>query len=536
MNTLKFTDYYSDASPEIKKKAPMLRIVILIVMVLMPIVAITDFLTADIVNSAIETLIFALFAVSYFLLNSGRYDAASRMAVYSAFSLLFLMTIIVSDPNPMHLYRNSLLFMLAISFGGMFMTARKQLVIMASIGAVAHIAFVLFRLLPAGLTIRELINYLVVSEVVYGLACFFVIKSTFLSWTINRELDAERAQSADRIIRLSSVVEGSRINMESMSDIATRVREIRSLIAESTEAVRAIEVRVGQLEGATDNATAAAQRIAQRVDGLNGNIEEESTAQIQSSASINEMVASIRSVADSAGRRRVSMAGLAGTAEEGMRRLDALLAFIGKIEGSIDSIQSMVAVINGIAGSTNLLSMNAAIEAAHAGDAGRGFAVVADEIRKLADTSGKNAKEIGRQLKEVIAVITNAAEESGRTRDAFSEIHSEIDGAMNAFEEITSATGELAEGGKQILDALKTLSEMSALVKNGGGEISEAQQTLAQIQVNMREALGALRTDATTVLRKDDAVLVAATGVAEIGERGIRFAEDLHKRSAAAGV
>jgi methyl-accepting chemotaxis protein len=192
----------------------------------------------------------------------------------------------------------------------------------------------------------------------------------------------------------------------------------------------------------------------------------------------------------------------------------------------------MVNVINGIAGSTNLLSMNAAIEAAHAGDAGRGFAVVADEIRKLADTSGKNAKEIGRQLKEVIAVITSAAEQSGRTRDSFVEIQTEIAGAMDAFQEITNATGELAEGGKQILEALQTLSDMSSRVKSGGGDMGEAQEKLEELQKGSRVMLSTLRADATVVKDKDAAVLEAAVEVARIGDQGVKIAEELHRRSA----
>lgn len=300
--------------------------------------------------------------------------------------------------------------------------------------------------------------------------------------------------------------------------------------------MRAIEDRVVELENASESSLGAAESIGERIQDLNKSIEEESTAQIQSSASINEMVASIRSVADSSSRRRTSMETLSGTTDDGLKRLDSLLSYISKIEGSIGSIQGMVGVINSIAGSTNLLSMNAAIEAAHAGDAGRGFAVVAEEIRKLADTSGKNAKEIGRQLKEVIGVITSAAEESGRTRDSFSEIRSEISGAIEAFQEITSATGELAEGGRQVLEALTTLSERSAHVKSGGEEISQAETTLESLQRSTMKMLTALRSDAAVVEEKNVAVLKEADAVARIGEEGVKNAEELHRRTAAVGA
>ena len=477
-----FKALYSEADSEIRKKAPILRVIILALLVLLPIGAVSAFLTGKIVNSVAEITACVVYGISFSLLSSGRYRAAAAASVTTVFVIMLGLSFFAPTPSVFLFFRNFAYFAVVVALASMFVLNRTLCVAIAVIGGLVNVAFAFAVLLPAGIPLPEILYELLVVEAIYLLTSFSIIKAADLSHSITIDLLKERKAAADRVVRLSSVVEGSRINMESMGVITTRVQEIRGLIAEAAEAVRVIEKRLENIERGSSESSSAVDLIAQRIGDLNGHIEEESAAQIESSASINEMVASIRSVADSANRRQASMKGLAGTADEGMRRLDALLSFIEKIEGSIDSIQDMVSVINSIAGSTNLLSMNAAIEAAHAGDAGRGFAVVAEEIRKLADTSGQNAKEISRQLKEVIAVITNAAEESGRTKDAFAEIRTEIDGAVGAFEEITSATGELAEGGKQILDALKTLSEMSSLVKNGGSEIDHAQNTLASIQ------------------------------------------------------
>lgn len=536
MPAKRFSSIYAESELEIRKKAPILRVIIVSLMVLLPIGAVSAFLTGKMLQSVAEIVACVSYAIAFAFLSSGRYRSAANVSVGAVFVIMLGLSFFAPVPTAFLLFRNAAYFIVAVSFGSMFLVKRSLCRAIALVGFFVNIVFSFVILMPAKIPLSEILYELLVVESMYSLASFCIIKAADLSNAINAELFAEKKATAERIVRLSSVVEGSRINMESMGVIATRVQEIRELLAEATGAVRAIENRVGELERAGEESSAATERIGQRIQGLNVNIEEESAAQIQSSASINQMVASVRSVADSAGRRQSSMRELSGTAEEGMRRLDALLSFIGKIEGSIGSIQGMVAVINGIAGSTNLLSMNAAIEAAHAGEAGKGFAVVAEEIRKLADTAGKNAKEIGRQLKDVIGVITNAAEESGRTKDAFSEIRREIDEAIHAFQEIASATVELAEGGKQILDALRTLNEASEQVKNGGSEIGEAQKKLGLIQLASKEALGSLRADADLVLRKDDAILSAATDVAQIGERGVRLAEDLHRRSTAAGI
>ena len=141
------------------------------------------------------------------------------------------------------------------------------------------------------------------------------------------------------------------------------------------------------------------------------------------------------------------------------------------IYDNIDSISSFTGIISGIASQTNLLSMNAAIEAAHAGDSGRGFAVVADEIRKLAETTNKNSKEISKVLKIVIDRIKTAVEMSSNTKEAFSKIEKEINGVISALEEINMSTLELRSGGTQVLEAMTVLRDSSTSVKTSVTEL-----------------------------------------------------------------
>ena len=277
----------------------------------------------------------------------------------------------------------------------MFNYTQLTAYIIVGTGTLGLLAFSFGRLLPAGIALGAILNQLVVSLVIYGLLSYFLIMAASISNQFYAELERERNKLSAKMDKLNLVVQGAFKNLDSLGNLSVRMDEIRSLVADAGAAIAKIEGQIHNLEQNTNESTMAAELIADRITGLNQSIENESAAQIESSASINEMGASIRNVAESAARRRTALEKLTGTTDSGMQRLDSLLGYISRIEGSIGSIQQMVAVINSIAGSTNLLSMNAAIEAAHAGDAGRGFAVVADEIRNLADTTGKNAKEIG---------------------------------------------------------------------------------------------------------------------------------------------
>lgn len=144
---------------------------------------------------------------------------------------------------------------------------------------------------------------------------------------------------------------------------------------------------------------------------------------------------------------------------------------VEEIYENVDSIMSFTEIISGIASQTNLLSMNAAIEAAHAGDSGKGFAVVSDEIRKLAETSSENSTEISKVLQQVITRIKAAMEMSNETKLAFVEIDREISGVTQAFDEINASTSELKSGGGQILEAMTVLRDSSMGVKSAVNEI-----------------------------------------------------------------
>lgn len=166
---------------------------------------------------------------------------------------------------------------------------------------------------------------------------------------------------------------------------------------------------------------------------------------------------------------------------------------VGDIHGSVGQITEMVSLINDIASQTDLLSMNAAIEAAHAGDAGRGFAVVAEEIWKLSESTGENAKAINDVLLSIGGQAREASLGSQEADKAFGEINQEVLSVSQALAEINASTEELSVGGEQILEAMHLLQDVSSRVRESSEEMGRGAQGMGAAMKGVQEISGEVR-------------------------------------------
>jgi methyl-accepting chemotaxis protein len=247
------------------------------------------------------------------------------------------------------------------------------------------------------------------------------------------------------------------------------------------ERIERIETESGRLNSTITLSNEAVERIQTSVASLSDEISGQASAVEQSSASIEQMVQSISNVARISQSRNEAADQLVRITREGSEKVLSTGAIIEEISSGVSVIVETIEMINNVASQTNLLAMNAAIEAAHAGDAGRGFSVVADEIRKLSESTSESTTKISATLQKQVESIQLAQEGSRKSRGVLETVEEEVQGFADTLREIADAMAELASGAEEILSSTEDLSVITGKVRNGSGEMKSGAGDISEV-------------------------------------------------------
>ena len=287
----------------------------------------------------------------------------------------------------------------------------------------------------------------------------------------------------DMLLQIDETVLESLKNADSLS---VNMNQTSGIMDDIVENVNSIKDKIAGQAKVVDESYFTINEMIKKIEGLNNSVEIQVSGIANSSAAVEEMVQNIRSVTEILERNSDTVTSLGKESETGRQKIYESVKLAETIIEHSAGLLEATSIIQNIASQTNLLAMNAAIEAAHAGESGKGFAVVADEIRKLAEQSNAQGKVISVQLKELQSVINSVVENTKDVQTQFDVIFDLTNSVQQQESIIKNAMEEQTEGSNQVLQSISDIQSSTEIVRNnaevlfeGGKEIVNEMGILA---------------------------------------------------------
>ena len=342
---------------------------------------------------------------------------------------------------------------------------------------------------------------------VVGLIIVFALLATLvLAWLLTRSITAPLGQALSVARTIAAGDLSQPIVVRGKDEPAQLLTALTTMQAQLQTTIRGISESAQQLASAAEEMSSVMEQSTRGLQAQNDEIEQAATAVTQMSAAVDEVAGNAVSSAEASkasdedskhGHYQISE-----TISSIQNLVDEVLGASNKAEGlavQAQDISKVLEVIRGIAGQTNLLALNAAIEAARAGEAGRGFAVVADEVRSLAQRTQNSTEEIEQMItgiqqgtQDTVGALNSSAEHAGQTLQRANSAGSALEKITAAISQISqrnlviaSAAEQQALVAREVDRSLVNIRDLSTQTAAGATQTSAASQELSRLAVDL---------------------------------------------------
>ncbi len=295
-------------------------------------------------------------------------------------------------------------------------------------------------------------------------------------------------------------------------------KELNSVVERVRTALTAIGSEVEQTGGLVNNQSeyvnrtaTAVEELARNIESLDSALKDQKQRIDRTSSSFADLEVKSQEILQAVENARQDSDTLKERNKKTVQILEMMSNNIQTIVQKSEGLMEANHLIASVASQTNLLAMNAAIEAAHAGDAGKGFSVVADEIRKLAETSSSQSNSITSALKGVQQSITEISRDNREILGAFDETNSAIQDIFSTVTNLKIFVDSFNQSSRLVQEAMTEMEQINDLVNQGS--------------IEMRQGNGEIL-DSTERLRESSALVLNAVGTISLQTRQIQEAGD----------
>lgn len=359
-------------------------------------------------------------------------------------------------------------------------------------------------------TIVKVVVALGVFALLAGIIIAFYISRIISKPLINISSAAEKISAGDLTVEEISVKNKDEIGELAIAfnRMAQNLRDMIQHVGFNAEQVAA---SAEQLTASAEQSNYATKQIAETMQGVAVGIDKQVHSVEETSETINEMTIGIQQIANNAQNVSAQSYEASEKAANGGQSIKSAVQQMNSINSTFNELAEVIKglgirsgeigkileVITGIAGQTNLLALNAAIEAARAGEHGRGFAVVADEVRKLAEQSAVSAQQISHLISSIQEETQKAVETMetatsevligietvNMSGKSFEQIEESVNEVTTQIQEVSSAVQQIAAASEQIVSSVQLISEVAESSASGTQEVSAStEEQLASME------------------------------------------------------
>ncbi|MBR5336510.1 MAG: methyl-accepting chemotaxis protein [Lachnospiraceae bacterium] len=322
--------------------------------------------------------------------------------------------------------------------------------------------------------------------------------------TVKCNAQSHIKETVSIISAFQSLKEALTTSMRSVKNSASvlnnAIINVDGMTGDNVESISQINAAIGEVAITSQSVAENAQTMAQKAVELGDDIENLNN-------NVQSLYASSQTIKNANNEATECMDSVYSGANESVEAMKSIADKISETNAAIGDIQSAIQAIESIAEETNLLSLNASIESARAGEAGRGFAVVADEIRALADSSAESAKEIKQIIENVIVLSNTTVDISNRVFEVISKEREDIELAQEKFnilsdsveasiveiDTIKKLAGELDSIKVELTNTTTELGAISEELGASAEEVSASCQTVTDACENTQESTTEMR-------------------------------------------